>query len=255
MSTKIYTGFRFTTNSWTTVHRHLMAFRSELGEVVRVDLAKRRAEEACLFIDRRALGLDNQEKESPYVRAARGDIDEERRDPPTFDVAVFPYGRRLYGMTFGLPMHENLWHSKPFVEPWGYWNNTDRPDDVTAAEWRRRRDVWDKILSNGSPAMSGFLAKCIDRYGAWIGAEDILPHIPKLDARVRIVAADAMFPVFREKHGGEALSCFMAFRRWIVEGDGREPFAAECEHIRPLLARRITVKMLADLEDRRLAHA
>jgi len=33
----------------------------------------------------------------------------------------------------------------PDLEPYAYWNNTDRPRDIDAREWGRRRDAWDAI--------------------------------------------------------------------------------------------------------------
>lgn len=39
------------------------------------------------------------------------------------------------------------------VEPWPYWNNTERPDDVTEDEWEQRRLFWNRALPGaGVPA-------------------------------------------------------------------------------------------------------
>lgn len=43
----------------------------------------------------------------------------------------------------------------PVFEPWPYWNNTDRPDDVTDAEWGTRRDTWDRLVGWDPPARRG----------------------------------------------------------------------------------------------------
>lgn len=40
-------------------------------------------------------------------------------------------------------------------EHWPYWNNTDRPDDVTEDEWDERRDTWDRVVGWDPPARRG----------------------------------------------------------------------------------------------------
>jgi hypothetical protein len=36
--------------------------------------------------------------------------------------------------------------SIPGVERFAYFDNTDRPSEITAAEWADRRDIWDRVL-------------------------------------------------------------------------------------------------------------
>lgn len=30
--------------------------------------------------------------------------------------------------------------------PWGYWNNTDKPEEISRREWRQRRDDWESLF-------------------------------------------------------------------------------------------------------------
>ena len=50
---------------------------------------------------------------------------------------------------------EEVWAATPGVEPWPWWNNTDRPDDVTEAEWDERGDVWRRMLGDDPPGHVG----------------------------------------------------------------------------------------------------
>ena len=36
----------------------------------------------------------------------------------------------------------------PGLEKYGYWNNTDAPEDMDPREWTRRSKVWDEILDH-----------------------------------------------------------------------------------------------------------
>ena len=59
-------------------------------------------------------------------------------------------------------LHSSGMSEKFFVEnsgavPFPYWNNTDRPDDMTQAQWNRRAKIWDEALlsRSGVPKLEG----------------------------------------------------------------------------------------------------
>lgn len=62
-------------------------------------------------------------------------------------VMIFPLKDRVLAMTFG---HTNLIGESfdKYFEDYHYQNQSDRPDDITAAEWRKRERDWDKVLGN-----------------------------------------------------------------------------------------------------------
>lgn len=61
------------------------------------------------------------------------------------------------------------------VEPWPYWDNTDRPDDVSEAEWEERRDTWDRVLPFGTaPSTVGLSWSLLGLYD-----EPLLVHLVK----------------------------------------------------------------------------
>lgn len=39
------------------------------------------------------------------------------------------------------------------LEDYSYWNNSDRPDDISDAEWNRRGEVWKVILEESYPKL------------------------------------------------------------------------------------------------------
>lgn len=50
------------------------------------------------------------------------------------------------------------------VQEYGYWDNTDMPDELTEDEWNKRRDDWNKALPDalGVPRQNGFVIKLVD---------------------------------------------------------------------------------------------
>lgn len=46
--------------------------------------------------------------------------------------------------------------NKPEIEEFGYWDNTDMPDDVTAEEWEERYQTWKPIIDTGFISASTF---------------------------------------------------------------------------------------------------
>lgn len=64
----------------------------------------------------------------------------------------------LYALLFTeRDAYRQAWLSIPGVDPWPYWNNTDRPDELTEAEWDTRRSTWDRVLpANSAPAKVGW---------------------------------------------------------------------------------------------------
>ena len=47
---------------------------------------------------------------------------------------IIPYGKMV------LPAEQ-----PPWTEDYSYWNNTDRPDDVTARQWSARGRMWNRV--------------------------------------------------------------------------------------------------------------
>lgn len=65
------------------------------------------------------------------------------RDPLTGRIAVHVYEE---GGQYATALRE----AGVLIE-YAYWNNTDRPDEVSEVEWAERRDLWDRILPRFDP--------------------------------------------------------------------------------------------------------
>jgi hypothetical protein len=57
-------------------------------------------------------------------------------------------GKFAYGFGWGdYPYLDAIDDTEPAVK-YCYWNNTDKPEEVSQAEWNKRGDTWDKALKN-----------------------------------------------------------------------------------------------------------
>ncbi len=90
--------------------------------------------------------------------AAYRQLDEEHReDAKTYGkrvptVVVLPHGRSVYAIVYA-PKAEELIEKYIQAGVWrdfSYWNNTDRPDELTSSQWAQRKKVWDEIFVDSS---------------------------------------------------------------------------------------------------------
>lgn len=81
-------------------------------------------------------------------RQRKTDPDSRGHDPHRFEVSFGrdPLTKRVLALLYtDAAEFTAAWEALPEVEPYGYWNNTDRPDDVTDTEWDERREAWDRL--------------------------------------------------------------------------------------------------------------
>lgn len=59
-------------------------------------------------------------------------------------------GRWTYATWYSeIPEFQQIWESIPGLQPWPYWNNTDRPANLSDRQWGYRGRVWDRVLHPG----------------------------------------------------------------------------------------------------------
>lgn len=72
------------------------------------------------------------------------------------EVVLFPKGKKTYGMAFGSEELCEAFTALPQVSEFYFWDNTDRPKDITAAEWKNREKTWEELVPSFYPANDGF---------------------------------------------------------------------------------------------------
>lgn len=141
MSVKFYYGRRID-HRVDKVHALLMEVRPSLIEL---------AHKEMLSAIRTVVGEST--KNSPfavYLRLIDAVQEAKRRNLDCaldfeLTLALYPLGNStLAHYTNGNRTVHGWFDDLPFVKEYGYWNNTDRPDEISSREWARRRRAWDK---------------------------------------------------------------------------------------------------------------
>lgn len=167
------------------------------------------------------------------VRQRIDDIKATRhRDPEVdfeFSISLFPVQN---GSTLCMPIVENralldLFKSMPGVEDFGYWNNTDKPDEVPVSEWNRRKKLWNEVFATFiTPAAAGFTMQLIpEGFFTCFQLDEIEGFAPAMSDRIRYLvdlenaaAAASLLPK-SDGPGGGSLSEFMRVHREYVESE------------------------------------
>lgn len=77
--------------------------------------------------------------------------------------------------------YQDLWESIEGVETWPYWNNTDRPDELSQEEWDARGAAWARAIGWKAPSEvglgwdlhednAGFLLSCEESFALEVAA-------------------------------------------------------------------------------------
>lgn len=159
MSTKIRNGYRLAPGT------DLLAFTSRLREVmnpVRMRL------DARLLMGRAITAVDwadarGEARPRNALATALAEFGDEQRamdprqaghDPNRFEASFgrdAKTGRTLCLLYADQDEYRRAWEALAEVEPYGYWDDTDQPTDVTGAEWRERRQAWGRVMPGWAP--------------------------------------------------------------------------------------------------------
>jgi hypothetical protein len=158
MSTKIYNGFRIDTTSLHTVMRVVETFRPFI------------LTEGEKLMDKFFAKQDESVAWGTWIRCQREIKTTGCRIPACdteFKLTIFPsHQSYMYGIAY--TEHDDWFDAfceQPLIREFGYWNNSDRRDGISIAEWNQRRDVWNDVIGERIPAMHGFAIDVHDPNG------------------------------------------------------------------------------------------
>lgn len=264
MSTRIPTGFRFRSPDFPAAWAAIVAFREALAPIVETDVARLHADWAVTILDDVTLGGAARDR-SPLSTASFDFLERAKtlahgphRDPEVdfhCDLYLFP----VRGMLLGIIDTERdayaaQWMQTAPVEPFAYWNNTDdRPEGVTEADWDARGDLWDEALTVRGYARgakrAGLTAQCVDAHLGLPPVDDVLAHVPSLEARVTREARRRTHEArMREtwpadmdaQHTHLAMRCYREALDWLATRTGQAALAAATADYRARLVPEIT---------------
>lgn len=203
MSTKIYAGFRMAPGkTLEDAFAAVSTFRGLAAKHQRRIVAKAKAWRAANKAD----------YSNHQLAPAEREIEAEE-----VSIVFYPHAGRVYGIAFMPHDYEKMWFESSGVTPWGYWNNTDRPHDVSEQEWEERRNTWDKILGDSQTfALGGLIAKCLG-YPPYVTADEVLAEMPTVEERARRLAID----VLADESGIKRVSDYAEFMTWLGSTEGK----------------------------------
>lgn len=148
MSTKIYYGARIP-HGIAKAYKLLMAAKPEAGAIAQDEQNKTIA--SLVVLAERGEG----EVPTPFkvwmeLEASRHKC---RREglrygaDYDFEVSLFPRTRDTLAISYTEEPRLRTWFfALPFVQEYGYWNNSDKPDSIPQREWGTRKRSWDRAF-------------------------------------------------------------------------------------------------------------
>lgn len=184
MSTKIYTGIKFHATDIFELQEQLQDLgvraRKRAVELIFEFMERGVKEGHELTYDNGARLLDifcEDYRENHAGRGGMVDCD--------LEIVVYPRNGVFYGQYFASFRPLEAWlKEQDLFEDFGYWNNTDEPEDVSWEDWCIRGEIWDKILEHSSvPAEAGLTVKLVSGDRAlWDARWDLKEYLESKEA-------------------------------------------------------------------------
>jgi hypothetical protein len=127
--------------------------------------------------------------------------------------------------------YEKLFKRIVKARPYEYFDNTDRPEEVSEKEWQVRRRLWEKALPGVcAPVERGYGFNCITNLSVnyfLIGVDAFIKHIPSDDDRIEHTTWDwAMDLALKRK--GKALKKQHKIKEWLRTSKAGQRLVENC---------------------------
>lgn len=155
-------------------------------------------------------------------------------------VFLIPHNNKVYGylLTERDRDFDYMLKEMPFLKEYGYWNNTDQPDEISDEEWEERYNTWREVLDEFKPLpQSGFEFELVPRNlvtRSLCTLDELLEdHGPDLETRLKnlareLVAKEDHAIISQMKTGAEWL-------QWEMSADVKKRQNDLIEKWRPIL--------------------
>lgn len=270
MSTKIHSGFLFNFSfgfGYQTALEELQALRKELLPVSNKLFGKLLTQEITCSIDaQHKPGVDSSVRLSygaavREIRKRQKDIRATGyRDPEVdlgFDVSIVPLnGGKLNSFLLGLYFTEQAefieaLKAKPWFSDYSYWNNTDRPDDVSKTAWAQRKRDWNRALGHDAPSERGLSFTVISNdLMLFPKPEDLVQLQPSIEKRASSIAKNLLFASWhkgKEVTGANSVSLIMEFEMEMLHANA--PRRAEYDQLKAEWESKLKPLTLEDLKE------
>ena len=265
MSTKIYNGYRIPCMSLAELHSFMQDLTFRVRAEARVIYTQWIARQATSVVDAITLGYAEKTYRHGILVESVWDTNkllEDNSHPLSLDfsVVIIPIPKKILCLVYTTEHRlREIWDSMPGVEEYAYWDNTDRPDELTEGQWRRRAHNWGLALPGYEPSnVYGMTIECISQgmgnFHHLPSTNELLPHVPSIRDRTLEAAYYTLKPIYlprikaeREREGKDTSdwATERAYTVWLKTA-GNIVFEEEKKRVRELLPQEITRDLLFD---------
>lgn len=251
MSTKIYNAYKLSKfKSLDEIFHAFQTLRPGLNALIERNMSSNYAKIAMGAISESIIHPDDEaiqkKAKSPLTYALRDDTDYAEIYPkPTLTLVVYPFEGEYY-MTCYTACIELQDEVVDFFEAdnFEYWNNTDRPDELTEEEWEERSEIWDAILEDPRPNHNGVVFE-LDPKNGIPNVDLIIKHeFPDYPSRVLSVATHRLIASkgLNSGNGNHWTQVWNEMKK-AIPGSKEEKILSE---VRNLLPKKLTREILFD---------
>lgn len=232
MSTKLYSGYRLKLNG-TPMPIFANEVRSVMNPLLRKVWQSTLCNMAIDAVHRRQLAGAELLPDQPHSQASPWSsvvmhLEDGVKDQTYFSLVLFTDPTDLAGEWTYLTVHtprqweaifNGLFTASHQMESFGYWDNADKPEELTDEEWQNRYDVWDRIgVLESSPVDCGISIEMFS--DSWWDLEAMAPMWGDDTALREVFANIIKDPDFLDKRS----------KRLAPDVDGYQAFLSQSEN-------------------------
>lgn len=220
MSAKIYTGFKIDTGDIFEVQNICKEHHTAVKEITKEKVIEFLIKSAVEDFDKDMVyKKESTETDRNYISAANREMRDRQkeikqtnsRDPEVdfgADIVIFPFEGKFYGI---YDSEKTEFYSdfltRPKVSEFRYYDNTDKPDNISEKDWDERSRVWDAIFKGSDLSCEIGFTKKYNTYISQPEIHEIMENwnkvVPKFEKRLKywsgIIYADREFQKLSDK--------------------------------------------------------
>ena len=214
MSIKLYNGYRIDRCDLQTLQERMILVRDQARKVCKRMVANAIYGLLIQMFDNKVVGLsstlmdeakeNNRNRFLPWASASLYVMDAFRKAlksdvrNPSYDfgmnVCIIPHNNKIFALLFTEKNeYRTLWEGQPWVSKYPYWNNCDKPRNVSYRAWNVRYKEWMAALGKDAvPSRVGFTFEFVSAYTDMPKRLDILAKLNNSSVRNRATALARM---------------------------------------------------------------
>lgn len=164
MSTKIYNGFKINTVDFNLINKSLKKIKKDYKDIIEIEEKKAILSYIIQKYDsfyyrNKITSISNKESFFSFILNDFNEMNNKLKNDirvPQLDfglsIYLFPLNEEVLGYYYseqkqGKELMNNYIHNNCFIEDYFYFNNTDKPKNITEFDWLIREKKWNNVLS------------------------------------------------------------------------------------------------------------